>query len=371
MTFESWKTDFLRRALDGGVSSEIVNRVSPFLKSNSTVLKADMTQPETQKTLQQYVEMMVSETRISQGQAALLEYAKMFDQIEIKHKVDRHIVAAIWGMETNYGRIRGDVPVLSALSTLAYQGRRRSMFEEQLLAVFEIINQGIKSPNQILGSWAGAMGHTQFMPKSYIKFAVSAVNGEPDIWEDDPTDSLTSTAHFLICHGWTPKIPWGQVVYSSKSEGLGCLLKYDAQWVKDWKSLGVLSKNSNLENYIASLILPGGASSLAFLVSENFNSLLRYNNSPAYAISVGHLADRLQGGPALKFPPGGDPRGLSQSEIKFLQNQLTKLGFDTIGADGFIGPNTKKAIEAYQVAHNLPADGFASISLLKKLQSIL
>ena len=330
-----------------------------------------MTQPETQKTLQQYVEMMVSETRISQGQAALLEYAKMFDQIEIKHKVDRHIVAAIWGMETNYGRIRGDVPVFSALSTLAYQGRRRSMFEEQLLAVFEIINQGIKSPNQILGSWAGAMGHTQFMPKSYIKFAVSAVNGEPDIWEDDPTDSLTSTAHFLICHGWTPKIPWGQVVYSSKSEGLGCLLKYDAQWVKDWKSLGVLSKNSNLENYIASLILPGGASSLAFLVSENFNSLLRYNNSPAYAISVGHLADRLQGGPALKFPPGGDPRGLSQSEIKFLQNQLTKLGFDTICADGFIGPNTKKAIEAYQVAHNLPVDGFAGISLLEKLQSIL
>ena len=134
MTFESWKTDFLRRALDGGVSSEIVNRVSPFLKSNSTVLKADVTQPETRKTLQQYVEMMVSETRISQGQAALSEYAKMFDQIEIKHKVDRHIVAAIWGMETNYGRIRGDVPVLSALSTLAYQGRRRSMFEEQLLA---------------------------------------------------------------------------------------------------------------------------------------------------------------------------------------------------------------------------------------------
>ena len=368
MTFEDWKTDFLRRALDGGISPEILDQVSPFLKPNLNSSQADIAQTETQKTLQQYVEMTANEIRIIQGQAALSKHAKTFNDIEFKYQVDRHIVAAIWGMETNYGSIRGDVPVLSALATLASQGRRRSMFEAQLLSTFEIINQGIKLPNQILGSWAGAMGHTQFMPKSYIDFAISANSGKSDIWSDDPADALTSTANFLICHGWIPDTPWGEVAYFSKNEDLPSLLKYPPQWIKDWKNLGLLSEKSSIPNYVAQLVLPGGVSSLGFLVSENFNALLRYNNSPAYAIAVGNLADRLQGAPPLQFPPGGDLRGLNQSEIQYLQNQLTKLGYDTIGADGFIGPNTKMAIEAFQIANNLPVDGFAGLSLLKKIK---
>ena len=242
------------------------------------------------------------------------------------------------------------------------------MFEAQLLSAFEIINQGIKLPSQILGSWAGAMGHTQFMPKSYIDFAVSANSGKSDIWADDPADALTSTANFLICHGWIPDTPWGQVAYFSKNEDLASLVKYPPQWIKDWESLGLLSTKSSIQNYFAQLVLPGGVSSLGFLVSENFNALLRYNNAPAYAIAVGNLADRLQGAPPLQFPPGGDLRGLNQSEIQYLQNELTKLGYDTIGADGFIGPNTKMAIEAFQISNDLPMDGFAGLSLLKKIK---
>ena len=369
MTFEHWKSDFLRRAVIGGISSEFVEQISPFLKFNLNSSQADMAQPETHKTLQQYVEVAVSELRIAQGQAALLKQKKVFDKIESKYKVDRHILVAIWGLETNYGSICGDVPVLSALSTLAAQGRRQPMFEEQLLATFEIISRGFKLPNQILGSWAGAMGHTQFMPKSYIDFAVSASSGEPDIWTDDPTDALASAAHFLICHGWKPTTPWGQVAYLSKDADLLFLRKHQPQQISNWESPGILSTEFKQANYIAQLILPGGASSLGFLVSENFKALLSYNNAPAYAIAVGHLADRLQGAPPLRFPPDGDTHGLSPSEIKFLQSQLTKLGFDTIGADGFIGPNTEIAIEAFQVTYDLPVDGFASISLLKKLQS--
>ena len=202
MTFESWKSDFLRRAAAYGVSPAILTEVSPYLTTAQNSAQADMRQPEARKTLQSYIELTVSPARIAQGQAALQKHVEVFDQIEADYQVDRHVVAAIWGLESNYGSIRGDVPVISALATLAAQGRRAAMFEAQLLAAFEIVTRGIKSPDQMLGSWAGAMGHTQFMPKSYIDFAVSARNGRPDIWAEDPADALVSTAHFLVCHGW-------------------------------------------------------------------------------------------------------------------------------------------------------------------------
>ena len=243
------------------------------------------------------------------------------------------------------------------------------MFEAQLLAAFEIVTRGIKSPDQMLGSWAGAMGHTQFMPKSYIDFAVSARNGRPDIWADDPADALVSTAHFLVCHGWKPDVPWGRAVQLPEPADLHMLRHLPPRSQSGWARLGVHFMDDDQRTYDSKLILPGGVNSLAFVVSENFNSLLGYNNAQSYAIALGHLSDRLQGAPALHFPPGGDARGLTQAEMKFIQSRLTTLGFDTIGADGFTGPNTEIAIEAYQAAQHLPVDGFAGLSLLKRLQS--
>lgn len=369
MTFESWKSDFLSRAAAYGVSPAILTEVSPYLTTAQNSTQADIRQPEARKTLQSYIELTVSPSRIAQGQAALQKHVEVFDQIEADYQVDRHVVAAIWGLESNYGSIRGDVPVISALATLAAQGRRAAMFEAQLLAAFEIVTRGIKSPDQMLGSWAGAMGHTQFMPKSYIDFAVSARNGRPDIWAEDPADALVSTAHFLVCHGWKADVPWGTVVQLPEPADLHMLRHLPPRSRDAWARLGVRFMNEDQRTYDSKLILPGGVNSLAFVVSENFNAFLGYNNAQSYAIALGHLSDRLQGAPALQFPPGGDARGLTQAEMKFIQSRLTTLGFDTIGADGFTGPNTEIAIEAYQASQHLPVDGFAGLSLLKRLQS--
>ncbi len=370
MTFESWKSDFLIRAADDGVPAAILNQVSPFLTSAAGVAQADMAQPEARKTLQHYVERAVSEKRVAQGRTSLAQHDAIFDQIESDYQVDRHIVTAIWGMESNYGSIRGDVPVISALATLAAQGRRAPMFESQILAAFEIVSRGIKTPEQLLGSWAGAMGHTQFMPKSYIDFAVSANNGSPDIWAEDPADALVSTAHFLVCQGWKANLPWGTPTDVPETENLHGLRHLPPQSLSHWKALGVLPQRAVAMDYETRFILPGGGASLSFVVSENFDALLCYNNAPAYAIAVGHLADRLQGAPALTFPPGGDPRGLTQPEMQFVQSRLTKLGFDTLGADGFFGPNTEMAVEAFQAVQGLPVDGFVGLALLRRLGTL-
>ena len=348
MTFESWKSDFLIRAADDGVPAAILNQVSPFLTSAAGVAQADMAQPEARKTLQHYVERAVSEKRVAQGRTSLAQHDAIFDQIES----DYH------------------VPVISALATLAAQGRRAPMFESQILAAFEIVSRGIKTPEQLLGSWAGAMGHTQFMPKSYIDFAVSANNGSPDIWAEDPADALVSTAHFLVCQGWKANLPWGTPTDVPETENLHGLRHLPPQSLSHWKALGVLPQRAVAMDYETRFILPGGGASLSFVVSENFDALLCYNNAPAYAIAVGHLADRLQGAPALTFPPGGDPRGLTQPEMQFVQSRLTKLGFDTLGADGFFGPNTEMAVEAFQAVQGLPVDGFVGLALLMRLETL-
>ena len=368
MIFENWKSDFLIRATNNGVSSIVLDQVYPFLTPSYSAAKADIIQPEARKTLQQYVEKAVSKTRVEEGLIYLSQHVEIFDRIETEYHVDRHIIAAIWGLESNYGVIRGNVPVISALATLAAQGRRAPMFEAQLLAAFEIIGRGIRSPKKMLGSWAGAMGHTQFMPKSYIDFAVSASNSVPDIWSKNPADALFSTAHFLVCHGWKAEVPWGVPIHVPDNANFHFLRHHPPQGLKSWEELGVLALQTGGLNYEARLILPGGLTSLGFVVSENFNALLNYNNASAYAIAVGHLADQLQGAPALIFPLSGDSRGLTQHEMQFLQSRLTEHGFDTIGSDGFAGPNTEIAIEAFQVAHSLPVDGFAGLSLLKRLQ---
>ena len=260
--------------------------------------------------------------------------------------------------------------MISALATLAAQGRRAPMFESQILAAFEIVSRGIKTPEQLLGSWAGAMGHTQFMPKSYIDFAVSANNGSPDIWAEDPADALVSTAHFLVCQGWKANLPWGTPTDVPETENLHGLRHLPPQSLSHWKALGVLPQRAVAMDYETRFILPGGGASLSFVVSENFDALLCYNNAPAYAIAVGHLADRLQGAPALTFPPGGDPRGLTQPEMQFVQSRLTELGFETLGADGFSGPNTEMAVEAFQAVQGLPVDGFVGLALLMRLETL-
>ncbi|MGB0799829.1 MAG: lytic murein transglycosylase, partial [Planktomarina sp.] len=316
-------------------------------------------------TLRQYLNICVSDVRINQGQLAMVQHQNTFDTVEQNYGVDRHIVAAIWGMETNYGKIRGSIPVLSALATLAHSGRRRALFESQLLAALDIVQRGIRAPNDMIGSWAGAMGHTQFMPTSYRDFAVSLNNGMPNIWSDDPGDALASTAHYLTCHGWVKDRPWGKQAIWGQNVDLHSARHSDAQSLADWTSTDV-TPIGQAEGEFA-FILPGGIGAPAFLVTENYRALLAYNNAAAYAVAVGHLADRLAGGSDFEHSWNCDHRGLTQAEVQQVQIRLTALGFDTQGSDGFPGPNTSYAVEAYQVDQNLPVDGFVGLKLLTHL----
>ena len=247
--------------------------------------------------------------------------------------MDAEIIAAIWGLGSFFGERRGDVSVISATSTLAFDGRRGSFFEKQLTAELQIIQNGDIPAARMTGSWAGAMGHTQFIPTSYQAFAVNFTgDGRRDIWSDDPTDALASTAAYLQRNGWTHGVRWGAETSSS---------------------------NGNVVQPQA-----GGPDSI---VTGNFRVIKRYNNSDAYTIGVGHLADRISVGRPLRtsFPP--DKNGLPKDNCIALQKRLTTNGFDTDGADGMIDPNSEKAIRAYQTSRDLAATGTPPLELLRSL----
>jgi membrane-bound lytic murein transglycosylase B len=335
------------------------------------VVERDRRQNEFTKTIWDYLDTAVSDDRIANGQAALATHAATFDAIEARYGVDRHIVAAIWGLESAYGTFKGDVPTLSALATLAAEGRRAAMFEEQFISALRILEGGHVAPEGMLGSWAGAMGHTQFMPTSFITYAVDFTgDGRRDIWGDDPTDALASTAAYLAGFGWTNGQPWGVEV--RVPPGFDYLLARDGnrQTTGAWATLGVRGLDGRVvpDHGPAQLLLPAGAQGAAFLIFRNFNVLERYNTADAYVIAVGHLADRLRGGPAIAGDwPRGD-RALTFDERVEMQTLLTARGFDTLGVDGLVGPRTIAAIRAFQLDQGLPPDGYAPASLLERLR---
>ncbi len=350
MTFDAWKSDFL-------VRSEFPAALADLLTHISAPEKADATQAEARKTLKQYLDLTVSDTRIAKGQALIA--GMDFAPITHRHDVDPALLLAIWGMETNFGAVLGDVPVFSALATLAAAGRRRAMFEDQLMAAAEMVARGI-DPNTMIGSWAGAMGHTQFMPRSWIRFAESTGPDLPDL-TGRPADALLSSAAYLSAHGARSDQPWGTMVQLPDGLDLRAARHAPAQ------SLGNWGFETDLPDGMYRLIVPAGVGGPAFLVSATYDAVLAYNHADAYALAVCHLADRINGAAAWNCGWPADGRGLSLDEMKALQARLTELGFDTQGADGFTGPNTVKAIEAYQLAQGLPVDGFAGMALYDRL----
>ena len=273
-------------------------------------------------------------------------------------------------MESFYGERRGDVPVVSALATLAYEGRRGSFFESQLVAALKILGNGDVSPQGMTGSWAGAMGHTQFIPTSYLAYAVDFTgDGRRDIWSDDPTDALASTAAYLSRSGWRHGQPWGVEV--RLPEGFsGPLGRGSTRSASAWAAQGVRDMDGRAvpDHGPASVIAPMGRAGPAFMTFPNFTVITRYNNAENYVIGIGHLSDRLKGGPPVRggFPP--DARGMTIADRRALQQRLTARGFDTEGADGVIGQRTTDAIAAYQTSAGLPVTGEPSMELLASLR---
>ncbi|WP_424987289.1 lytic murein transglycosylase [Microbulbifer sp. S227A] len=337
--YDAWVAGFKGRAAAKGISQGTIDRAFRGAGYLPEVIERDRNQPEYKRTLEDYLAIAASDERISDGKTMLRRYNATLSQIEAQYGVSKYIVTAIWGLESRYGTRRGDVQVISALSTLAYDGRRGSFFESQLVAALRILQNGDTTPDKMTGSWAGAMGHTQFIPTSYLAFAVDFTgDGRRDIWDDDPTDALASAAAYLARNGWVRGQAWGGEVGSAAASSATPLAIIQPQ-------------------------VPGPK----FAVFKNFSVLKRYNNSDSYALGVGHLADRIAGGGPFKASFGPDADGLTLADRKDLQRRLTAAGFDTGGADGVIGSKSEAAISAYQRSAGMSVTGRPSVALLRRL----
>ena len=366
--FDAWLAGFSGRAKAAGLSSSVVDSALGRAGYIPKVIEKDRNQTEFRRSLEDYLAIAASDERVSKGRAAYARHRSTLDAIGARYGVPGNVVAAVWGLESMYGERRGAVPVVSALATLAYDGRRGAFFERQLIAALRILQSGDVPLSRMTGSWAGAMGHTQFIPTSYLEYAVDFTgDGRRDIWAEDPSDALASTAAYLNRFGWRAGQRWGMEVTlggyggpfgrgSTRSSGA-----LAAAGVRPATG-GTLPDMGSV-----SVLRPAGASGPAFVVGRNFTTFLRYNNSESYALGVGHLSDRIAGGGPIRaaFPP--DANGLTQVQRKRLQQRLTALGYDTNGVDGVVGPGTEAAIRAFQAARGLPVTGQPSPELLRML----
>jgi membrane-bound lytic murein transglycosylase B len=370
--FAAWRAGLKVEAMARGVSAEVFDRAFAGVKPNPKVLELDSKQAEFVRPIWEYLDSAVSDTRIAGGKEALAAQWQTLRGLAATYSVPPEIVVAIWGMESNYGGYMGDFNVIEALATLAYQGRRTDSFHEQLLIALDILQAGDIAPDRMRGSWAGAMGHTQFMPTSFVAYAVDHDrNGRRDMW-NDPVDALASTANYLAKSGWQEGQPWGMEV----------VLPPDFPWqdaeldtvrtVGEWRALGVrAAKDSALpeDSTAASVIAPAGHRGPAFLILKNFRVIMRYNNATSYALAVAHLADRIGGdGPFLAAWPRNDTK-LRIDDVKEMQRLLTARGHNTGGVDGIIGPMTRAAIRGYQNEIGTPPDGYPSSELLQRLKA--
>ncbi len=366
--FSVWLDKFAERAQAQGISRATVTQARPHMRYLPESIRLDQRQSEFGARIWEYMDGAVTAGRIGQGQGLLRQHAGLLSRIEQRYGVPPEIVVAIWGIETSYGANRGRVPLLATLATLAKDGRRGAFFETQLIDALRIVQSGEIRADNMIGSWAGAFGHTQFMPSSYLIYAVDFTgNGKRDVWGSDPSDALASAANYLAQHRWTRGQPWAiEVILPS---GLDLGLTGQWQSTSAWVQAGLRPASGGaIPSGQARLILPGGARGPAFLAYGNYDVLKEYNISDAYVLALGHLSDRLRGaGPLRAQWPRGD-RALTLAERKEVQRRLVALGYDTAGIDGRHGPATIAAVQRWQQANGLPPDGYINADLLARLR---
>jgi lytic murein transglycosylase len=369
--FDAWVRGFQSRARAEGISSTTLNNAFSGVTLDPDVIRRDRNQSEFTKTIWQYLDSAVSPSLISNGKQALREQSRILGAIEARYGVEKEVVVAIWGLESAYGSFRGSNDVIRSLATLAYEGRRGAFFEAQLIAALKILQNGDTSPRNMTGSWAGAMGHTQFIPTSYLAYAVDFDgDGRRDIWAENPVDALASTAAYLQRSGWKKGQPWGVEVTLPRGFDYAQANRATMRSPAAWARAGVMGVDGKpVPNYgRASILLPAGSQGVALMIFDNFKAIERYNAADAYVIGVGHLSDRIKGGPAFRSGWPNDDRALTFAERKEMQQRLTRAGFSTQGLDGRIGPNTIDAVRRYQRAQGLTPDGYASLNLLQRLR---
>lgn len=354
-----------------GVSRAVFDAALSGFTPSERVMGLTQSQPEFAQTVAEYVNRRVTAAQIATGQSKAREWAQTLAAIERRWGVQDEVVLAIWGMETNFGSYMGNENTVHALATLTYGGYRESFFRGELLTALEILNAGHVAPQNMIGSWAGAMGHTQFMPSSFVRYAADFDgDGRRDIWTNIP-DALASTANYLHEHGWRPGATWGYEVHLPQGFNFARAWEVGRQSLGAWEAMGVRRANGRdfpRPSDQARIFMPSGANGPAFLLLHNFEVIKRYNNSDNYALAVGHLADRILGtGPFVQSWPSGEV-ALTRSQRQELQSLLNQRGFNAGTPDGVIGPLTRSALMQYQMSAGLVPDGHASAAVLSRLR---
>ncbi len=368
--FARWVEAFAATARQAGIADETLSAAFDDVRLLSRVIDLDRRQPEFTQTVWDYLDRAVSAQRVARGREKLAEFSAAAETAAARHGVPAPVLVAIWGVESSYGANYGDIPVIDALATLGFEGRRETWARGQLLAALKILQNGDIDRARMIGSWAGAMGQTQFLPSSFLAYAVDADgDGRRDIW-GSMADVMASTANFMARAGWLPGQPWGAEVRLPPGFDHGRADASVRQPTAAWAAEGVQpAAGAALPDLTdASVLLPAGARGPAFLVGINFRAILRYNNSTSYALAVGLLSQGVAGGAGVQASWPRELLSLSRAQLLTLQTALNERGFPSGTPDGVMGPATREGIRRYQRSLGLPADGYPSIDLLERLQ---
>ena len=374
--FLQCKVNLVKRAEIAGFSPYITETVIDSISPIQRVIALDKKQPEFTQTFEQYIKARVTDYHVRVGKEKLKQNKKLFDTLEQKYGVPRQYLVSFWGLETVFGKHKGKMSVLNSLATLACDERRSEFFTLELLNLFTLIETKQVSVEQLQGSWAGAMGHMQFMPTAFLKYAVDGdKDGKVDIWESE-VDALTTAANYLNQIGWQTKERWGREVKLPDNFAFDKVAFDQYYPLNDFKQLGVKkANNQSLSTYDiqAELYLPSGHKGPAFLIYPNFNVIMTWNLSKSYALSVGLLANKLVGAKGIKFSKKEQTKvkPYSVAQMKNLQSQLNSLGFKTGEPDGIWGPKSRQAIRSFQLQHQLIADGYPNKEVFVKIKLVL
>ena len=355
-----------------GVSRSVFQTYTASLTPDLRIMDLLDNQPEFTKSFWDYLDILVTDDRIEQGRALLERYRGAFDAVERAYSVDRYIIAAIWGVETNYGTLTGDRSVVRSTATLACIGRRQNYFREEFLSTLEILQRGDVRPDRLVGSWAGAFGPTQFMPTAFKKYAVDFDrDGRRDVVDSVP-DIIASTANNLKKDGWIAGQTWGYEVVVPATFNFLLADHARPMSLRDWERQGIRRPSGQQfprPDEHAFLLVPAGVQGPGFLMLANFRVIMKYNPAEAYALAIGHLADRLRGGgPFVQAWPRYE-RILSRAERLELQQLLARSGYDIGEPDGQFGLKTRAAIRDFQAKNGRIPDGFASAGILDQLRA--